>query len=98
MVVFNPAPIIASMGLRRRLAQRAEEEEQTQQKEPQAGFRTLQGSQIEIFPYYATKFTTEYKTEENGQINFLEKVCKPKEYLHSYKMYDGLNVKIIQKN
>ena len=105
MVVFNPAPIIASMNLRRRLQREREIEEEKErriQKEEKRKFpfkdKVLNGEQIEIYPYYVVKLVEEYKTEENGQINILETVYKTKEVIQCYKMKIGNKIKIIQEN
>lgn len=105
MVVFNPAPIIASMNLRRRLQREREieiEKERKQKEEEQRKYpfkdKVLKGEQIEIYPYYAVKLVEEYKTEENGQINILETVYKTKEIVQCYKMKIGNKIEIIQEN
>ena len=105
MVVFNPASIIASMNLRRKLQREREikeEKERKIQEEEKRKFpfkdKVLNGEQIEIYPYYVVKLVEEYKTEENGQINILETVYKTKEVIQCYKMKIGNKVKIIQEN
>lgn len=105
MVVFNPAPIIASMNLRRRLQREREIEEGKRKKNTKRRKRkfpfkdkVLNGEQIEIYPYYVVKLVEEYKTEENGQINILETVYKTKEVIQCYKMKIGNKIKIIQEN
>ena len=105
MVVFNPAPIIASMNLRRRLQREREieiEKERKRKEEEKRKFpfedKVLNGEQIEIYPYYVVKLVEEYKTEENGQINILETVYKTKEVIQYYKMKIGNKIKIIQEN
>ena len=105
MVVFNPAPIIASMAFRRRQQEesrlkREEERKEQERKERKFPFKNkvLKGDQIEIYPYYAVKMVEQYKIEPNGQINCLEKVYKTKEIVKCYKLKEGNNFKIIQEN
>lgn len=105
MVVFNPAPIIASMNLRRRLEREREKEREIEKKKKEEENRkypfknkVIEGEQIEIYPYYMVKMVKEYKIEEDGQINILEKVYRPKEVIKYYKMEIGNKIEIIQEN
>lgn len=61
-------------------------------------FKPLEGKQVEIYPVYDYKMIEGYKIEDDGQINLLELVYKPKEVLTKYELNDGKNTKIIQKN
>lgn len=105
MVVFNPAPIIASMNLRRRLEREREKEREIEEKKKEEESRkypfknkVVEGEQIEIYPYYIDKMVKEYKIEEDGQINILEEVYRPKEVIKCYKMKIGNEIEIIQEN
>lgn len=98
-MVFNPAPlIIASMNFARRMREQEKEkqlaeEEKEQWQQPK--FKPLEGTQVEIYPYYVCKMIEQYKTEPDGQINFLEKVCKPKEVIKEYRMDNGKKIEKI---
>lgn len=103
MVVFNSALIIASMNLRRRLEKEKEREIEKKKKEEKNRKypfknKVIEGEQIEIYPYYMVKMVKEYKIEEDGQINILEKVYRPKEIIKYYKMEIGNKIEIIQEN
>lgn len=97
-MVFNPAPlIIASMNFARRMKEQEKEkqlaEEEEQWKQPK--FKPLEGTQVEIYPYYVCKMIEQYKTEPDGQINFLEKVYKPKEVIKEYRLDNGKKIEKI---
>lgn len=105
--MFNPAPIVACMMLRRNqereereeIIKREYEEREKLEKEEKRKYpfknKIIEGKQIEIYPHYIIKMVKEYKTEENGQINILEEIYKTKEVLESYILKDGNNIKII---
>lgn len=96
-MVFNPAPIIASMMFRQRQERERKEkelqieEEQKIIKEREYPFKDkiLNGEQIEIYPQYAVKLVKQYKTEKDGQINILEEVYKTKEVIQCYRIKTG---------
>ena len=97
-MVFNPAPIIASLALARKRREQEEkqkkiEEEKRQWKQPQ--FEPLEGTQIEIYPVYAMKMVKEYKTEPDGQINIFEEVYRPQEIIKEYRINNGEIEKIL---
>lgn len=89
---------------RRREREREEQEEKERQrilleKERRVRpFKPLEGKQVEIYPIYVYKMVKDYKIEDNGQINLLELVYKPKEIIARYELNDGKDTKIIQKN
>lgn len=97
MVVFNPAPIIASLAFARRRREQEEKqkkiEEEKQWKQPE--FKPLEGTQIEIYPYYVCDLIEEYKTEPDGQINFLETVYTTKEIIKEYRINNGKKIEKI---
>ena len=102
-MVFNPAPlIIASMNFVRRMREQekekqlAEEEEKRQWK--QLEFKPLEGIQVEIYPYYVCDLIEEYKTEPDGQINFLETVYTTKEIIKEYRINNGKKLKKFYKD
>ena len=98
-MVFNPAPlIIASMNFARRMKEQEEEkrlaeEEKKQWKQPE--FKPLKGTQIEIYPYYVCDLIEQYKTEPDGQINFLETVYITKEIIKEYRINNGKKIEKI---
>ena len=100
-MVFNPAPlIIASMNFARRVREQekekqlAEEEEEGKQwKQPE--FKPLEGTQVEIYPYYVCDLIEQYKTEPDGQINFLETVYTTKEIIKEYRINNGKKIEKI---
>ena len=61
-------------------------------------FRPLEGKQVAIYPIYVYKMVEDYKIEDNGQINLLELVYKPKEIIARYELNNGKDIKIIQEN
>lgn len=99
-MVFNPAPlIIASMNFARRMREQEREKQLAEEKEKeqwqQPKFRPLEGTQIEIYPYYVCDLVEQYKTEPDGQINFLEKVYITKEVIKEYRLNDGKKIEKI---
>ena len=100
-MVFNPAPlIIASMNFARRVREQEkekqlaeEEEEEKQWKQPE--FKPLEGTQVEIYPYYVCDLIEQYKTEPDGQINFLETVYTTKEIIKEYRINNGKKIEKI---
>ena len=98
-MVFNPAPlIIASMNLARRMKEQEKEkqlaeEEEKQWKQPE--FKPLEGTQVEIYPYYVCDLIEQYKTEPDGQINFLETVYTTKEIIKEYRINNGKKIEKI---
>lgn len=98
-MVFNPAPlIIASMNFARRMREQEKEkqlaeEEEKQWKQPE--FKPLEGTQVEIYPYYVCDLIEQYKTEPDGQINFLETVYTTKEIIKEYRINNGKKIEKI---
>ena len=98
-MVFNPAPlIIASMNFARRMREQEKEkqlaeEEEKQWKQPE--FKPLEGTQVEIYPYYVCDLIKQYKTEPDGQINFLETVYTTKEIIKEYRINNGKKIEKI---
>ena len=99
-MVFNPAPlVIVSMNFARRMREQekekqlAEEEEKRQWKQPE--FKPLEGTQVEIYPYYVCDLIEQYKTEPDGQINFLETVYTTKEIIKEYRINNGKKIEKI---
>ena len=101
MVVFPWSAIVSAciVARHRRNSEEEEErkrvkiEEQTQIK-PQ-NFKVIENyHQIEIFPYYAYKMEECYSEGEDGQINILKKVYRPKEIIARYEIEIDYHKKI----
>lgn len=96
MVVFPWGAIVAAnMGASRRAREEREREEAERQrkieeerKQPFKNKVTV-GFQIYIYPVYARAFEQVNKVEEDGQINFLEKVYIPVDVIKGYYVNDG---------
>ena len=90
-MMFNPAPIVASMMFARRQrkeSRKREEEKRVKEEEHKKQYpfenKIIEGQQIEIYPKYVYKMIECYKEEENGQLNLLESVYKPKKVITDY--------------
>lgn len=98
-MVFNPAPlIIASMNFARRMREQEKEKQLAEEKEKQwkqPEFKPLEGTQVEIYPYYVCDLVEQYKTEPDGQINFLETVYTTKEIIKEYRINNGKKIEKI---
>ncbi len=97
MVVFPWGAIIASnMSAARRSRERREREEEERQRRIEEEKRkqpfknkTIIGFQIYIYPVYARTYEEVNKTEEDGQINILEKDYIPVDIIKGYYVNDG---------
>lgn len=100
--MFSWSCIIASTIItNKRRIEREEKERQRillEKESKEKPFRPLEGKQLEIYPIYVYKMVKDYKIEDNGQINLLELVYKPKEIIARYELNDGKDIKIIQEN
>ena len=68
---------------KREKKKRVKEEEEHKKQYPFEN-KIIEGQQIEIYPKYVYKMIECYKEEENGQLNLLESVYKPKKVITDY--------------